>query len=346
LRAVERLGDLRDQWTALACQGDSVFATWEFASIWWKHFGHGRQLRTAAVVGAEHEVIAIIPCYLWKRRPLRVVRFLGNGAGDILGPICRPDHRPHIAETVRRVLDRPLWDWDVFVAENLPGGEPWAGRLHGRALRREGNPVVRLHGDFDDYLRRRSANFRQQVRARDRRLRNRHAVHFRLADDADRLDDDLDTLFRLHRRRFGSRSALTDAHMAFHREFARVALEHGWLRLWILELDRRPVAAFHGFRYGGVEGFYQSGREPGFDRESLGTVMLTHAIRSAADEGVRTFALLRGHERYKYRFATEDHGLDTVCATRGPVAGAALGVLDTLKASAAARNLLRRRLDI
>jgi CelD/BcsL family acetyltransferase involved in cellulose biosynthesis len=74
--------------------------------------------------------------------------------------------------------------------------------------------------------------------------------------------------------------------------------------------------------------------------------MLTHGIRSAAADGIRTISLLRGHEAYKYRFATDDQGLDTVCTTRGRAAGAALSVLETIKSSAGARALLRKRLDM
>ena len=199
----------------MAQHGQNVFATWEFASTWWKHFGRGRTLLTVAGIDAAGEVAAIFPCYLWKRRPLRVVRFLGNGAGDVLGPICQPEQRPYMAEAVRRLLDRPLWDWDVFVGENLPGDEPWASHLQGRVLRHEGNPVARLTGTFDDYLRGRSANFRHQARARERRLRDRYTVRFRLCTDPDRLDRDLDTLFRLHLRRFGKHSAFTGGRRGF-----------------------------------------------------------------------------------------------------------------------------------
>jgi CelD/BcsL family acetyltransferase involved in cellulose biosynthesis len=346
VQPVQSLASIREPWTALAQQGESIFATWEFAITWWKHFGRGRPLRTVTWIDAADEVVAILPCYLWSRRPLRVVRFIGNGAGDVLGPICRPHDRPRILRAVRRLLDRPPWDWDVFVGENMPGDESWADELHGRVVRHEGNPVIRMTGDFDDYLGGRSANFRRQARARERRLRDRYAVRFRLCTDPDRLDDDLETAFLLHERRFGKRSAFTGRRTQFHREFARIALEQGWLRLWILELDGCRVAAFYGFRYGGIESFFQSGREPGLDRESLGMVMLTHAIRSAAADGIRTFSLLRGHEGYKYRFATEDHGLDTVCATRGRAAGAALGVLETIKSSSGVRTVLGRHLDI
>jgi len=346
MQPVNSLIAVREPWTAMAQHGQNVFATWEFASTWWKHFGRGRTLLTVAGFDATGEVAAIFPCYLWKRRPLRIVRFLGNGAGDVLGPICQPEQRPYMADAVRRLLDRPLWDWDVFVGENLPGDEPWASQLQGRVLRHEGNPVARLTGTFDDYLRGRSANFRHQARARERRLRDRYTVRFRLCTDPDRLDRDLDTLFSLHLRVFGKHSAFTGARSGFHRELARLALEQGWLRLWLLELDGRCVAGLYGFRYGGVESYYQSGREPAHDRESLGMAMLTHGIRSAAADGIRTISLLRGHEAYKYRFATDDQGLDTVCTTRGRAGGGALSVLETIKSSAGARALLRKRLDM
>jgi len=75
-------------------------------------------------------------------------------------------------------------------------------------------------------------------------------------------------------------------------------------------------------------------------------VLLSHAIRSAADEGVRELALLRGHEPYKYRFATDDRGLDSVCLTRGPAGAAALAVVKAVRSSPAARKLLRGPLDI
>jgi CelD/BcsL family acetyltransferase involved in cellulose biosynthesis len=75
-------------------------------------------------------------------------------------------------------------------------------------------------------------------------------------------------------------------------------------------------------------------------------VLLSHAIRSAADEGVAEFALLRGHEPYKYRFATDDRGLDSVCLTRGPAAAAALAGMKAVRSSRLARKLLRGPLEM
>ena len=342
---VDRLDSLREEWTNLAEQGRNVFSTWEFASTWWEHFGAGRRPVTVGCRDAGGELFAVLPLYLWRRRPLRVMRFLGHGAGDILGPVCRPERADDAARALRRLLEAAPWDWDVFVGENLPGEQDWPRRLGGHVIRREGNPVLRAPDGFDEFLARRTPNFRSAVRRGERRLARRYQVRFRLAD-ATTLEADLDALFRLHRARFGEQSAFGGGRTAFHRAFARRAHERGWLRLWILELDGRPVAAQYGFRFGGVESFFQSGRDPELRRESLGMTLLSHAIRSGADEGVGEFALLRGHEPYKYRFATEDRGLDSVCVTRGPAGAAALAVLKAVRSSPTARKLLRGPLDI
>jgi CelD/BcsL family acetyltransferase involved in cellulose biosynthesis len=342
---VDRLESLRDEWTNLAEQGRNVFATWEFAATWWEHFGAGRRLVAVGCRDSGGDLFAVFPLYLWRRRPLRVLRFLGHGAGDILGPVCPPERAGDAARALRQLLEVAPWDWDVFVGENLPGEQDWPRQLGGDVIRREGNPVLRAPDGFEEFLGQRSPNFRSHVRRGERRLARRFRVRFRLSDSTT-LDADLAALFRLHQARFGEQSSFGGDRTAFHRALARRAHERGWLRLWILELDGRAVAAQYGFRFGGVESFYQSGRDPELRRESLGMTLLSHAIRAAADEGVRELALLRGHEPYKYRFATEDHGLDSVCVTRGRAGAAALALVKAVRSSPAARKLLRGPLEI
>jgi CelD/BcsL family acetyltransferase involved in cellulose biosynthesis len=342
---VDRLESLRDEWMHLAERGQNIFATWEFATTWWEHFGAGRQLLTVGCRDSGGELFAILPLYLWRRRPLRVMRFLGNGAGDILGPVCQPERFQDAARALRQLLEVAPWDWDVFVGENLPGEQQWPVRLGGHLIRREGNPVLRESDGFEQFLARRTPNFRSQVRARERRLARRYRVRYRLSDSTT-LDADLDDLFRLHETRFGEREHSSfSRRTAFHRAFAHRAQERGWLRLWVLELDDRPVAAEYGFRFGGVESFYQSGRDPELKRESLGMVIIAHTIRSALDDGVHECDLLRGHERYKYRFATHDRGLDSVCVIRGPAAAAALAFIQAVRSFPAVGKVVRGALE-
>ena len=149
-------------------------------------------------------------------------------------------------------------------------------------------------------------------------------------------------LLRLHQLRWGTtKSPFLDA-AAFHREFAAIALRRGWLRLWILEVDGRPVAASYGFRFGDTESGYQSGRDPSFRESQLGFLLLNRAVREALADGMREYRLLRGGEAYKVRLATGDPGLETIGLGRGAAARGAL----RMAVAARGRSLgLRRMLD-
>ena len=317
------LDELASEWTALAASGGNPFGTHEWASCWWRHHGGDRKPLVVAGRAADGRLVTVLPLYLWATRPLRILRFIGHGAGDQLGPVHAPGDRETAAALARQALAE--LGWDVFVGEQLPARALWSDLLGARVIRREGSPVLAApDGGWPAYLAGRSANFRQQLGRKERNLGRRHQVGLRLVEDPGQLPAAMDTLFALHRLRWGDDSGFLPRE-AFHREFAAVALERGWLRLWLLELDGRPAAAWYGLRLGGVEHYYQSGRDPAFDNLSAALVLLAHTIRSAFEDGVGEYRFGRGQDPYKYRFTDQDPGLETITSTRGPAAGAALG---------------------
>jgi CelD/BcsL family acetyltransferase involved in cellulose biosynthesis len=326
----ERVEALREVWSKLAQESRNIFSTWEWASTWWRHFGATTDPRVTVCRSANGEARAILPLHLDRAGPIRILRFLGYGASDELGPICAPDERKPAARALRRVLDEG--GFDVFLGDALPNSEPWARFLGGRVVDHTESPLLRLDGgDWNEFLARRSQNLRQQVRRFERRLVRSHELRFRLTTDPDLLRTDLDTLFALHRKRWPGSRWFAGAE-SFHRDFAAAALERGWLRLWLLDLDETPVAAWLGFRFAGVESYYQAGRDPAWERWSVGFVLLAHTIRQALKDGMTEYRFLRGGEQYKHRFATADPGLVTIARANGVFGNAAL----------AARSIRRR----
>jgi CelD/BcsL family acetyltransferase involved in cellulose biosynthesis len=82
-----------------------------------------------------------------------------------------------------------------------------------------------------------------------------------------------------------------------------LALERGWLRLYVLRLDGRPAASLYGFKYGPVFYFYQSGLDPSFEKQSVGLVIMGLAIQKAIEEGAEEYDFLHGGESYKFLWA-------------------------------------------
>jgi CelD/BcsL family acetyltransferase involved in cellulose biosynthesis len=300
------LAALEDDWRPLAERGRNVFATWEWADAWWRHFGTGREVRVRHESGSY-----VLPLFLERQGPFRILRFIGSGHSDEVGPIG------DAARASAAFADER--DFHLFLGDEMAPG--WAEPIGAKVVERTSSPVIELSGTWDEYLAGRSANFRGQVRSAERRLEN---ASFRLATRAT-LDGDLDTLFQLHRARWPGSHWFAAAE-PFHRDFAGVALDRGWLRLWTLELDGAPAAAWLGYRFNGVESYYQAGRDPALQRERVGFVLLAHTIREALQDGMSEYRLLRGDESFKYRFATGDPGLETLARPNGVLGRLALAL--------------------
>ncbi len=342
LDPIERLEDAESDWRRLSDAAGNPFTSWEWASTWWRHFGDGRELRALRCVDDDGRIAGILPLQLSTVRRLRMLRFIGNRPADEQAPLAAAEDRAEVGASFARVL-RERDGWDVALAERLPERDGWAAELGGRILRAEPSPELELsEPDWDAFLAARSSNFRQQVRKFERRLIRDHGLAFRLADDPARLDQDMTTLIRLHEARFGAgTTAFPPELVPFQRELAAEALRAGWLRLWFAELDGRPVAAWYGFRIGNVDWFYQQGRDPDWERASVGFVLTAHTIRDAFDAGVRRYRFLLGDEEYKARFATETHAVQTV-AVAGSAKGAA--ALALVRAARRAPPTVRARL--
>lgn len=329
---VHTLDQAAAAWEDLAARSENIFASLAWARLWRQHLAPEGELAIGLVRRAgEASPCALIPLSFRSRGPLRLGRFIGAGPADELGLVCAAADRalaaPAAGDYIRQQLGSGL-----FLAERLWGEHPWPAELQGSSLRREPSPVLPLEGQtFEDFLASRSRNFRSQLGRFERQLTSAHRLSYRLTEDPECLKEDLDRLISLHAARWGENSsAFQGARRAFHLDFARTAMDRGWLRLWTMELDGSPVAAWYGFRYAGIETYYQAGRDPRLERLRVGTVLLAHTIRSACEDGMREYRFGLGGEDYKSRFTQLDPGLDTLALPVGMRGGAALRALRTV----------------
>lgn len=336
---------LRPAWDELAEASRNPFSTPEWVEAWCRHLGGGRPPLLLGCRRPDGSLAAIFALDLARRGPLRVARLAGHGPADELGPACAPEDRLAALAALRRALRSGMLPVDVLIGDRVAAEEGLGLALDGPVLQREASPSLPLSGTWEELLAARSRNFREQVRRRERSLARDHALRFRLTRDPAELDADLGSLFRLHEARWGERGTgpFRGPTAAFHREFAASALARGWLRLWHLELDGIAVAAWYGWRYGGLELYYQSGRDPGWERRSIGFVLLVHTIREALGDRMSEYRFLRGGESYKGRFATDDRPVETRAVGRGPIArGAVAGARLASGRGGAPRRALKR----
>ncbi len=318
---------MRTEWTELlqASASANPFLTWEWLHAFWGQLAEQSALRIL-VVRSDDRPIAIAP--------LRVVRgaiswlsrleFLGTGAAgsDYLDIIIRTGHEDEsIAALARYLTSHQL----AMRLNHLPPTS-FAARLADRlstsgwtaSTADDGTcPIIPLAGHtFDSYLATLGSSHRANVRRRIKALGQQFEVRFdRVTTHTERCDM-LAALVAFHERRWkeqgGSSAFMTPAVIAFQDEATRLALDAGWLRMYVLRLNGEAVAVMYGFMYGGRFYFYQHGFDDRFKAHSIGLVLMGLTIRAAIDEGAAEFDMLWGVEPYKFLWAHESRILRRV----------------------------------
>jgi CelD/BcsL family acetyltransferase involved in cellulose biosynthesis len=253
--------------------------------------------------------------------PLRLGRLAFAGDGwvyrahrDVLAP---DQDKQAVVAAVLSYLATVHACWDVFELEGLAEGTYLGTALAGMQGRLHTfeddlvRPYVMLPTTWREYeLERLSANTRQQLRAKRRKLEHDYpgqVVEARVETQADlRLAQD--ALIHLHRRRWHGKGRPSGfdspAYLSFHREIWRLAADQGWLRFYWLKIGERVLAVWYAFRYGDVLYSHSTAFDTDFGAYRPGQVLLGAIVRDAIAEGVRTFDLGPGSQAYKFQWAS------------------------------------------
>ena len=301
-----------DDWRALAEARSNAFLTpeWFWAAI---EAVPGAEPRVAVRRDADGGIGGVLPLVASGRGARRHLEFAGASFGDVFHPLDRDDERDFAAAALAQLLSEDGGRAAVF--EKVDDSSGWVGAAAGAvgaAVTESGPaqplPEVDLAGlDWEAYMATRSRNMRSQLGRRRRKLERDHEVVYR-ASDAQHLEGDLNTLVELHLGRWAARGgsgALNDTSIAFHRRFSLAALERGWLRLWIVEIDGAPAAAWYGWKIGDRYAYYLAGFDERYSDSSLGMLTLAHTIEAAIADGATTYEMLLGDEEFKLRFADD-----------------------------------------
>jgi CelD/BcsL family acetyltransferase involved in cellulose biosynthesis/glycosyltransferase involved in cell wall biosynthesis len=310
LTSVEALDSIADEWRALAeaCPQATPFQRPEWLIPWCRTFG----VQPWALALRRHgELIGLAPFRREGAGASRVVSLLGAGITDYLDVLVAPPHGARATAAFFAHLDdqRDRCDFVELRRGSLLLDAPCPADWLEERTPSADCPVLTLPGSLDDLpgvaSRRLVASF-QQYR---RHLMGLGELRLVTAGPDD-TDEHLAMLFHLHAQRFslgGEPGVLDDPIVQrFHREAAPGLCRAGALELHTLELDRRALAVFYGFRDPRSVYLYLCAFDPELDHASLATVLVGLVVERAILTGAAELDFLRGRERYKYRWGARD----------------------------------------
>ena len=304
-----------------------VFAQPEWNRLWWKEFGSDKDLYILTMYRAD-ALVAIVPLYRKLEDGRQVFRFNGGiDLTDYCGPICSLEDRDEVADALVTWLTGTDVSWDEFDAHNMPVPLGFAEFLVDHADRagfdlrieqEETTAVLPLPTDWDEYLEGLDSKERHELRRKRRRLGRDHSDARVRTATKETLAADLDAFIAMHRQAEGQKGRFMGEKIAtFFRHIADEFIDSDWLRLDLLEVADRPIAATFSFELDRTFYLYNSAYEPSLARLSPGYILVSYLIEGAIDRGVGQFDFLRGPERYKYQFGARPLPLNNVRIIKG-----------------------------
>lgn len=327
-RALER------EWSELLADSaaNTPFLTWEWLHSWWTHLNGPRRLCLVTARDGDRLValVALATRLRWAAAvvPARALEHLGCDrlSSDYLDVIARRGwEAPAIEALAAHLTEHPA----LLELPNVDATRGLAREL-AQALAARGwsiaeqkvdvCPFIRLAGHtWESYLATLETKDRSDFNRMLRNLHKRFDVRFEIAESDEQRRAFLQDLVNLHNQRRQDRGGSDAFHtadlLAFHELLTARALASGWLRLFRLSLDGRPVAALYGFLHHGTFYFLQTGFDPEYARHGVGLITIGLTIQRAIQDGAEEYDFLRGAEPYKFRWAREVRTLATLTAS-------------------------------
>lgn len=312
-------------WDALADAADRPLCASAWMLAMQRHV-HGADSMRLVIVRDAGALVGVGPFFAarWPARPrLDEYRIMGAQLAHRIEPLAAPGREREVAAALAAHLGGADPEPSMLSLEWVDAASPWPGLLRDAwpgappvlrpHLATLDAPVITLAADVEQWAAGHSRNFRRTLKRKEQATGLRGAV-VRRTTDAARLEGDLDGLFATHRARFSAidqATALDAAAEAGVREAAARLLADDRLRLWVVEYEDRIVGAQLYVRGGRDLCAWNGGVEPGWERESLGIVLMHAAVRDAHELGLRRIDLGGGAYRYKSSFGDSDAPLAT-----------------------------------
>lgn len=333
VRVHDNLSDLHlleAGWKSLFRQhgGWNVFLSWQWFYSWWSSFGSGNQLR---VLAASHRarLVGVAPLMVETREDGRPqLSLMGSDHTTDYGDLLfDPEFVEPLCEAVADLVGDGMAGWEQAELRGLRSSSPLLGPFR-HAAHRQGLrtrletsgtcPRARLAPSWDEQLASLGKKDRHELRRKIRRARSCGDPTLLFLDRPDEVADALEVFFRLHRASNREKATFLDDGMEsfFTRVFLAFVAE-GWLRLNLMGIDGRDVAASVSFsRESGVM-LYNSGLDPEYRPHSVGIALHAAEIQQAINQGKEWYDFLRGNEPYKYGFGAQDSPIHTLTVLPG-----------------------------
>lgn len=304
----------------LATPDHTVFQSYAYQRLWWRHFGSDDELFIAIIL-RDGAVRGIAPLQIrtvqYHGRYCRLLGFIGSRWEVDRPTFLFPAGGVELLRVLVSFLARCADRWDICHLYEQPTGSPGleclddafraAGYLVGRT-RDSDCPYLAIGGTWQQFLAGKSQTFRKNLKAAGRKLREAGDLQYRVYDAASEVLQQLDTYRDIEARSWKSAEGVGVSrgadYFAFYRELAEVFARQRAFVIRMLTVNGKAVAGTFGLAYDGVFHSLQIAHDREFSRCSPGTYLEALEMEECFGRGYREYEFLGGFLNNKSRWTS------------------------------------------
>ena len=329
IRRLEDLDCIQDEWDRLleSTRDGSLFLSKEWLKTWLEVYWNGRPIRFL-LARDENGLRGLAPLLvdsageLWCSRSLTLAANSHSHTSTILGGQDKIEVLDAFLEHLARSRSHARMAFkhvvrSSSVATRLP---EIAGQHRMCTVARDSTnwSLVRIDGDWEDYLKTRKVRVRRELRRKRKKLERAGQFEIRVVTTPEQCDDAMEQVFHVERKSWKERegTSLTTEPGAseFYATLARLWAGRGWLRIYLLCLDGRPIAHIFGAQFRNAYTALKTSYDETYGVLSPGIVLFGHALQEAFEAKLDLFDFAGHESRWKQELATHSETHLNICA--------------------------------
>lgn len=267
------------------------------------------------------ELLGIFPLISYKTNlrffPVTSIEFMENNESSRSNVICGKRRQ----EVVRALFSHLLQEkasWDVMRLRRIPFSSENLSLLQEESknlglpvyVRPSWNsPFIRINTGWEEFYKGTSQRFKKRMRNNENKLKQLEKISIEHITHAGQNDRFLDDIFAVGKNcwkwEMGKSIASSEENIKFYSLLAATTCELGWLSIWIMKYDKKPIAFEYHLRYGDHVHGLRSEFDEEFRAYSPGAVLDCHIVRNLFQEGFSRYDLGGSADEYKMHWTSE-----------------------------------------
>ena len=311
--------EIKEDWNELLKSSDNntFFLRWEWLYYWWQAYNHSDCRLFIIIVKENDKIIGIAPFYIKRKRFIyKELNFLGSNivCSDHLDFIFDRETGDKALFLILSFLKKNSSQWDILyltdipsVSQNINSIESFFNNYYKIINRRYSVcPYIDLNMPWDNVTSHFSSKLKNTIKRKTNKLIKNHDFSFVEVGSKENFNFFFHEFIKLNKLSLAARGVKSPFYRKdftnFHKQLIVYLLKDKGVKFYFLTQDNKVVAGIYILVANRKYYYYQSGYNPLFKKDSLGTLLMHHSIKSAYEESIIEFDMLRGDESYKYNW--------------------------------------------